>query len=245
MEVAFLGGVREIGRSALLIDDRLLVDFGMDSGNPPSFPIEDVDPEAVVVSHGHLDHVGTVPALLSGDARPTVHWTPPTYDLAMTLARDTLDLHGGSYDCPFTEAELARLTQVSETHGYREPFEAAATRSPSTTPDTSPGAHTSSSTTARRACSTPATSTPRTSASSPAPTHGPTPTSSSVRARTPTRAVRLARRSRPPSSRASGRLSGRAAPSSSPPSPSAAPRRCSVSASDTTSSVTSTGWANA
>ncbi|MFP8956474.1 MBL fold metallo-hydrolase [Natrialbaceae archaeon A-CW3] len=125
MELEFLGGAREIGRSALLVDDRLLLDFGMDSGNPPSFPLREPDPEAVVVSHGHLDHVGTIPALLSGDARPSIHWTPPTYDLAMVIARDTLKLHGGSYDCPFTEAELARLTQVSETHGYRESFEAA------------------------------------------------------------------------------------------------------------------------
>ena len=125
MELEFLGGAREIGRSALLVDDRLLLDFGMDSGNPPSFPLREPDPEAVIVSHGHLDHVGTIPALLSGDARPQIHWTPPTYDLAMVLARDTLKLHGGSYDCPFTEAELARLTQVSETHGYGESFEAA------------------------------------------------------------------------------------------------------------------------
>ncbi|ADD04892.1 beta-lactamase domain protein [Natrialba magadii ATCC 43099] len=125
MELEFVGGAREIGRSALVVDDTLLVDFGMDSGNPPAFPIGDVDPEAVVVSHGHLDHVGSIPALLAGDARPPVHWTPPTYDLTMLLARDTLKLHGGTYDCPFTEAELARLTQVSETHGYRETFEAA------------------------------------------------------------------------------------------------------------------------
>ena len=125
MEVKFLGGAREIGRSALLVDDVLVLDFGMDTGTPPRFPIGDVDPDAVVVSHGHLDHVGAVPALLSGDARPPVHWTPPTYDLAMVLARDTLSLHGGSYDCPFTEEELGRLTQVSETHGYGVPFEAA------------------------------------------------------------------------------------------------------------------------
>ncbi|GAB3670788.1 MBL fold metallo-hydrolase [Halopiger thermotolerans] len=125
MDVEFLGGAGEIGRSAVLIDGTLLLDYGMDSGNPPSFPVGNADPEAVVVSHGHLDHVGSIPALLSGDARPSIHWTPPTYDLAMVLARDTLDLHGGTYDCPFTEAELARVTQVSETHGYREPFEAA------------------------------------------------------------------------------------------------------------------------
>jgi len=125
MNVRFLGGAREVGRSAILIDDRLLVDYGLLTGNPPRFPVDSVDPEAVVVSHGHLDHVGTVPSLCSGDCRPPIHWTPPTYELATTLARDTLKLHGGSYNCPFTETEIKRVTQVSETHGYREPFEAA------------------------------------------------------------------------------------------------------------------------
>ncbi|WP_436929692.1 MBL fold metallo-hydrolase [Halosimplex halobium] len=125
MNVRFLGGAREVGRSAILIDDRLLLDYGLLTGNPPRFPVDSVDPEAVVVSHGHLDHVGAVPSLCSGDRRPPIHWTPPTRELALTLARDTLKLHGGTYDCPFTETEVRRVTQVSETHGYREPFEAA------------------------------------------------------------------------------------------------------------------------
>ena len=123
MNVRFLGGAREIGRSGVLIDGDLLIDFGMKTATPPQFPI-DADPEAVVVSHGHLDHVGTIPALLSGDRRPPIHWTPPTRELALTLARDTLKLHGGTYDCPFTEQEVKRVTQVSETHGYGDPFEA-------------------------------------------------------------------------------------------------------------------------
>ena len=125
MEIEFLGGTREIGRSAILVNDSLLLDYGMATGNPPSFPVGDPDPEAVVVSHGHLDHVGAVPSLLSGDARPPIHWTPPTRDLTRVLAEDTLKLHGGTYDCPFTEAECKRLSQVSETHGYRESFAAA------------------------------------------------------------------------------------------------------------------------
>jgi len=127
MELRFLGGVGEVGRSALLVNDRLLVDCGMKTGSPPQFPVglRSLDPEAVVASHGHLDHVGAVPSLLSGDARPPIHWTPPTRELALTLARDTLKLHGGTYDCPFTEEEVRRVTQVSETHGYRETFEAA------------------------------------------------------------------------------------------------------------------------
>ena len=125
MKIEFLGGAREVGRSAVLVNDALLLDYGMATGNPPAFPVGDPDPEAVVVSHGHLDHVGSIPSLLSGDARPPIHWTPPTRDLTRVLAEDTLKLHGGSYDCPFTETEIKRLAQVSETHGYRQPFEAA------------------------------------------------------------------------------------------------------------------------
>jgi len=125
MKLEFLGGAREVGRSAILVNDRLLLDYGMGSGSPPGFPVGDVAPEAVVVSHGHLDHVGTVPSLCSGDRRPPIHWTPPTRDLCRTLARDTLKLRGGTYDCPFTEMEIQRVSQVSQTHGYEEPFEAA------------------------------------------------------------------------------------------------------------------------
>ncbi|WP_424000722.1 MBL fold metallo-hydrolase [Haloarcula salina] len=125
MDIQFLGGAREVGRSALLVDNSLLLDFGMLTDNPPQFPVETPKPDAVVVSHGHLDHVGTIPSLLSGDSRPPIHWTPPTYELALTLARDTLKLHGGSYNCPFTETDLKRVTQVSRTHGYQESFEDA------------------------------------------------------------------------------------------------------------------------
>ncbi|MFD1688497.1 MBL fold metallo-hydrolase [Halolamina salifodinae] len=124
MDLRFLGGAGEVGRSAILVNDRLLLDYGMKSGNPPQFPV-DADPESVVVSHGHLDHVGTIPALLSGADRPPIHWTPPTQELALTLARDTLKLHGRSPHCPFTENDVKRVTEVSQTHGYRETFEAA------------------------------------------------------------------------------------------------------------------------
>ena len=125
MDVQFLGGAREVGRSAILVNDSLLLDYGMLAGTPPRFPVADPDPDAVVVSHGHLDHAGAVPALLSGETRPPIHWTPPTRELAVTLAEDTLKLHGGSLQCPFTENDLRRVRGVSEAHGYGEPFPAA------------------------------------------------------------------------------------------------------------------------
>jgi len=125
MEIRFLGGAREVGRSAILVNDSLLLDYGMLTGTPPRFPVGDVSPDAVVVSHGHLDHVGALPSLLSGRERPPIHWTPPTRDLAHTLARDTLKLHGGTLACPFTETDVHRMSEVSVTHGYGESFEAA------------------------------------------------------------------------------------------------------------------------
>ncbi|WP_092690868.1 MBL fold metallo-hydrolase [Halorientalis regularis] len=125
MDIRFLGGAEEVGRSAVLVNGSLLLDYGMKSATPPQFPVASPSPDAVVASHGHLDHVGALPSLLSGDDRSPIHWTPPTRELALTLARDTLKLHGGTYNCPFTEEEIKRVTQVSETHGYRETFEAA------------------------------------------------------------------------------------------------------------------------
>lgn len=125
MEVEFLGGAREVGRSAVLVDDSLLLDYGILTAEPPQYPIRDPEPDAVVVSHGHLDHVGAVPALLKGSRRPSVHWTPPTADLARVLARDTLKLHGNSPLCPFSEVHVARLGEVAVPHGYGDPFPVA------------------------------------------------------------------------------------------------------------------------
>jgi len=76
MDLEFLGGAREVGRSALLVDDTLLIDYGQMTADPPQYPVRDPEPGRRSSSHtGHLDHVGAVPALLKGDRRPTVHWT--------------------------------------------------------------------------------------------------------------------------------------------------------------------------
>ena len=125
MDLQFLGGAGEVGRSAVLVNDELLLDFGIMTGNPPSLPVGSPSPEAVVASHGHLDHVGAIPSLLSGRERPPIHWTPPTYELALLLARDTLKLQGNSPTSPFTGEEIKRVTEVSRSHGYGDPFEAA------------------------------------------------------------------------------------------------------------------------
>jgi len=125
MKLEFLGGAGEVGRSAVLVNDALLLDYGMTTDTPPRYPLRDPAPDAVVVSHGHLDHAGAVPALLSGSHRPEVHWTPPTAELARELGRDTLKLHGNTPSLRFHREALNRLGEVAVEHGYGEPFEAA------------------------------------------------------------------------------------------------------------------------
>jgi len=167
MEVEFLGGAREVGRSAVPVDDALLIDYGLLTADPPQYPLRDPEPDAVVVSHGHLDHVGAVPALLKGDRRPTIHWTPPTAAIARVLARDTLKLHGNSPSAPSrrsTSRDSARSRSATPTRSRSSSRRAGPrTRSRCSTPATSPDRRTYSWMTVIPVSSTPATSTPTTS----------------------------------------------------------------------------------
>ena len=116
MELTFLGGAREVGRSAVLVNDDLLVDFGVKTGEPTLYPVVSPSPDAVVVSHGHLDHVGALPTLMSDF--PPVYGTPPTRQLARTLGEDTLKLGTRR----FQREDLMRLSQAWEDRGYGETF---------------------------------------------------------------------------------------------------------------------------
>ena len=75
VRVAMLGGAREVGRSALLVQTResqVLIDCGINPGSTrpfDSFPRFDISQfdldslDAVVISHAHLDHCGFLPFL--------------------------------------------------------------------------------------------------------------------------------------------------------------------------------------
>jgi putative mRNA 3-end processing factor len=121
MRLTFLGGAGEVGRSALLVNDDLLVDFGVKTANPTLYPVSSPSPDAVVVSHGHLDHVGAVPTLMDGF--PPVYGTPPTRELARTLGEDSLKLGTRR----FQREDLMRLSQAWEDTGYDERFEPGTT----------------------------------------------------------------------------------------------------------------------
>lgn len=97
-----LGGFREVGRSAILMqtrDSNVLLDCGLNVGNPndrfpyfdvPEFNIRDLD--AIIISHAHLDHCGMVPFLYKYGYRGPIYSTLPTRNLSTMLQLDFVQI---------------------------------------------------------------------------------------------------------------------------------------------------------
>nr|WP_048102878.1 MBL fold metallo-hydrolase [Methanosarcina barkeri] len=128
MELTFKGGCREVGRSGLLVNDEVLLDYGIKTGDIPEYPLNSMEPKVVLISHGHLDHCGAVPNLMYQD--PEVFMTPPTADFTFLLGKDTLKLAESTLSgvAPFDPDDLQKLARRTQkidcgetfkSHGYR------------------------------------------------------------------------------------------------------------------------------
>ncbi|MEA1907487.1 MAG: MBL fold metallo-hydrolase, partial [Euryarchaeota archaeon] len=122
----FLGGCREVGRSAVLVDDEILLDYGIKPGESqdrlPSYPLNGVRPQSIIISHGHLDHCGLVPNIM--DVHPQVYSTPITMNLAAFLAKDTLSIaERARHVPPFYAQDIHEFVRNAHTIDYREEFE--------------------------------------------------------------------------------------------------------------------------
>lgn len=104
--VTALGGYREVGRSAHLLqtrDSKILVDCGADVSSdddgtpylnaPELMPLDGID--ALVLTHAHLDHSGLIPALYKYGFEGPVYCTPPTRDLSALLQLDYIKVAVG------------------------------------------------------------------------------------------------------------------------------------------------------
>ena len=92
--LTFLGATGTVTGSRFLIDTpraRVLVDCGLFQGlkdlrlrNWAPFPLDPATIDAVVVTHGHIDHVGYVPRLCTSGFRGRVHCTEGTAALVLS-----------------------------------------------------------------------------------------------------------------------------------------------------------------
>lgn len=109
-----------MGRSAILLNEQVLLDYGIKPSDPPEYPIGSPRPETIVVSHGHLDHCGVIPNLM--DLDPVVLATPPTRYLTKLLAEDTLEIAERGSIPPFDPSDMMSLQRHTKELNYLDDY---------------------------------------------------------------------------------------------------------------------------
>ncbi len=97
-QITFYGATRGVTGSAYLIETdktRILLECGLIQGtreesarNRNAFPFDPGTLDAVVVSHGHLDHSGRLPKLVADGFTGAIYVTRPTHELLDVMLSD-------------------------------------------------------------------------------------------------------------------------------------------------------------
>lgn len=102
------GAAGEVTGSAYLVESeeaKVLVDFGMfqgdkddDARNVIPGKIHRMDIDAVVLTHGHLDHCGRLPLLVREGYRGPIYATPATRDMSEVILLDAAHIQESDYE---------------------------------------------------------------------------------------------------------------------------------------------------
>jgi putative mRNA 3-end processing factor len=110
-----------VGRSAILINEELLLDCGIKPTDPPTYPLNGLRPRSLIISHGHLDHCGLAPNLM--DLEPEIYCTTLTAKLSALLTRDTLKIaENKGQIIPYYIDEIQEFERKVRTIEYRQEF---------------------------------------------------------------------------------------------------------------------------
>jgi metallo-beta-lactamase family protein len=104
--LTFIGAAGTVTGSKHLVETsaghRFLVDCGMFQGpasvtqlNAVPLPVPPAQIEAVVVTHGHIDHVGYLPKIVKDGFKGPIYCTPPTNALLSIVLEDAAGLQAG------------------------------------------------------------------------------------------------------------------------------------------------------
>lgn len=123
IRTTYLGGSREVGRSASLLqtpESKILVDCGVNvaAEGKDAFPYLDApevrlqELDAVIVTHAHLDHSGFIPYLFKYGYDGPVYCTPPTRDLSVLLQLDYVDIaRNEGKEIPYTKRDVKEFVK--------------------------------------------------------------------------------------------------------------------------------------
>jgi uncharacterized protein len=102
IRITFLGGGRQVGRSAIYLqtpESRILLDCGIDVASQdqaypyleaPEFRIDELD--AIILTHAHIDHCGFIPYIYKFGYRGPIYCTEPTRDIMALLQLDLIKI---------------------------------------------------------------------------------------------------------------------------------------------------------
>lgn len=122
MEIRILGSGQEVGRSAILIHNKILLDYGvMLQPEPPKYP-EVVSPDVIILSHAHLDHSGALPILYKRK-EPPLFTNDVTIELTNMLIKDSLKVaRREHFKIPFTEQNRKKMLRSMISVNYNRWF---------------------------------------------------------------------------------------------------------------------------
>ncbi len=107
--ITFYGAAQQVTGSCYLLESpavgRILLDCGMHQGGDAverigddAFPFDPADIDAVILSHGHLDHSGLLPKLVNQGYNGPIYCTPATKSLLRILLEDSWGLYKRDLD---------------------------------------------------------------------------------------------------------------------------------------------------
>ena len=124
LKISVLGGGNEVGASCLhidLADTNIVIDAGMrmhaDDPMPSLGMLEHLgDPDVILVTHAHADHIGALPVIHTLYPKVPVYTTPPTADLMKIMMKDSykiLEQRGLQTNSllPYTEEQVNHLLE--------------------------------------------------------------------------------------------------------------------------------------
>jgi len=109
IKIQFLGGCDEVGRLAMILETggmRLLFEYGMSPGKPPTYPLPPPPVDLTLLTHAHLDHSGMIPWLCAREDHQILA-TNLTQKICTILHTDTVKIAKmDGYAVPFNTADV-------------------------------------------------------------------------------------------------------------------------------------------
>jgi len=109
IKIQFLGGVEEVGRLSMFLetaDIKLLFEYGMSPGKPPSYPMQPPDFDQVLLTHAHLDHSGMIPWLFNRFDQ-NILTTKLTGEISNLLHKDSIKIaKSEGYAVPYSTNDV-------------------------------------------------------------------------------------------------------------------------------------------